>query len=232
MNDADPVADATELIADLFPQARWAILSGSVLTPRRTAGSDLDIVVLLPSNDPAAPHRDSQTFRDWPVELFVHDEASLNYYLAKDLPARRPSLHRMVATGVAIIGDATEFQTRCAEVLAAGPAPLSDAEREHLRYQLTDLLDDLTHATEPGERAAIAGVLWTTSAVQALAFDNHWRGTGKWLLRELQDLDAKLADRWVAAYGDPEATAAFGRQVLDQAGGPLFAGYRVAGERS
>jgi hypothetical protein len=232
MKPADPLADATDLVADLFPQARWAILSGAVLTTRRTPGSDLDIVVLLPDNDPEAPHRDSLRWRDWPVELFVHDEASLNHYLAKDLPARRPSLHRMIATGVAVTGDAKEVQTRCAEVLAAGPVPLSDAEREHLRYQLTDLLDDLTHVTEPAERVVIAGVLWSTSALQMLALNNHWRGTGKWLLRELQDLDAELADRWVAAYGDPAATAAFAEHVLDQAGGPLFAGYRVAGERS
>lgn len=232
MNPADPVADAAALVAEQFPQARWAILSGAVLTAQRTAGSDLDIVVLLPDNDPAAPHRDSQTFRGWPVELFVHDEASLNYYLAKDLPPRRPSLHRMVATGVAITGDTTEVQKRCAEVLAAGPKPLSDAERAHLRYQLTDLLDDLTHATDAGERTVIAAAAWTTAAVQAIAFNNHWTGTGKWLLRELRDLDPSLADRWLAAYGDPVATAAFAQQVLDQAGGPLFAGYRVAGERS
>ncbi len=232
MNSADPLTDAADLIAEQFPQARWAILSGSVLTSRRTPGSDLDIVVLLPDNDPEAPHRDSQRWRDWPVELFVHDKASLNYYLGKDLPARRPSLHRMVATGLALTGDAAATQAHCAEVLANGPTPLSDAEREHLRYQLTDLLDDLTHASDPAERAAIAGALWSTSASQALAFNNHWRGTGKWLLRELQDLDADLADRWIAAYGDPAATAAFGQHVLEQAGGPLFAGYRVAGERS
>jgi hypothetical protein len=232
MNHADPAADAADLVAELFPQARWAILSGAVLSSQRTAGSDLDIVVMLPDNDPEAPHRNSLRWRDWPVEMFVHDEASLNHYLAVDLPARRPSLHRMVATGVALTGDPAEIQKHCAEVLAAGPDPLSDAKREHLRYQLTDLLDDLTHATDPGERSVIAAATWTASAVQALAFDNHWTGTGKWVLRELRDLDPELADRWVAAYGDPVATAAFARQVLDRAGGPLFAGYRVTGERS
>jgi hypothetical protein len=231
MNQGDPVVDASDLVAELFPQARWALLSGSVVNSQRTAGSDLDIVVLLPDGDPQAPHRDSRIFRDWPVELFVHDEATLDHYLAKELPARRPSLNRMVATGIQLTGDAREIQAQCAKVLAAGPTPLIDSERDHLRYQLTDQLDDLTHATDPGERLVIAATTWTTAAVQVLAFNNHWTGTSKWLLRELRDLDPTLADRWLAAYGEPAATADFTRQVLDQAGGPLFAGYRVAGQR-
>jgi hypothetical protein len=138
----------------------------------------------------------------------------------------------MVETGVSVIGDAVEVQEHCAKILAAGPNPLSDAEREHLRYQLTDLLDDLTHADDAGERAVIGATVWITAAAQVIAFNNHWTGTGKWVLRELRDLDPALADRWIAAYGDPVATAAFAQQVLDQAGGPLFTGYRVAGERS
>ena len=42
----DPLTTAGDLVADRFPAASWAILTGSVLGPHRTAGSDLDIVVL------------------------------------------------------------------------------------------------------------------------------------------------------------------------------------------
>ena len=58
--DADPVADAGALVAESFPHAVWALVTGSVLTGLRTAGSDLDIVVCLPDGDPDAPHRDSR----------------------------------------------------------------------------------------------------------------------------------------------------------------------------
>jgi hypothetical protein len=58
----------------------------------------------------------------------------------------------------------------------------------------------------------------------------HWTGNGKWLLRELRDLDAGLADRWLAAHGDTTAIASFAGEILDRACGPLFAGYRVTGE--
>jgi hypothetical protein len=229
----DPITDARELVAELFPQARWAVVTGSVVTSRRTPGSDLDIVVVLPDHDPAAPHRDSRHWRNWPVELFVHDAASLAHYLDKDLPARRPTLHRMVATGVLLTSDdphAQQVRAECAAVLAAGPAPLTAEEHAWGRYRLTDLIDDLTHAQDPAERLVIAASTRTATAQQALAFADHWTGTSKWLLRELRDLDTALTDRWVAAHGRPDAITAIARDVLDNAGGPLFAGFRAASE--
>jgi hypothetical protein len=227
----DPLPDARALVTDLFPHNQWALLAGSVTTAQRTAGSDLDIVVLLPDGDKQAPHRDSRRYRGWPVELFVHDQQSLNHYLQKDLPTRRPVMHRMLATGVAVSGDPRQWQTRCAAVLAAGPAPMPDDEREYARYCLTDLLDDLTHAVDPGERLVIATTAWISVAQQALALADHWTGTSKWLLRELRDLDSCLADRWLAAHGNAAAIEALVRDLLDQHGGPRFDGYRVVGER-
>ena len=65
----DALTDARDLVAERFPDATWAILTGSVLGPDRTAGSDLDIVVLR-EQEPG--YRESLYFRGWPVELFVH----------------------------------------------------------------------------------------------------------------------------------------------------------------
>jgi hypothetical protein len=187
--------------------------------------------VLLPDGDPQAPHRDSRRHRGWPVELFVHDEQSLAHYLVKDLVGRRPTLHRMVAKGIPLIGSPEHWQARCGATLAAGPAPLTDDERARIRYGLTDLLDDLVHATDPGERVVIAVSAWVAVAQDALALGGHWTGNGKWLLRELRDLDRDLADRWVGAHGDATAIETLVREVLDCHGGPFFDGYRAAGER-
>jgi|RhiMetdeSRZDD1v2_1073273.scaffolds.fasta_scaffold02119_22 hypothetical protein len=223
----DPVPDAADLVEQMFPQACWALVTGSVVGARRTPGSDLDIVVLLPDGDPQAPHRNSLRFRGWPVELFVHDSVSLAYYLAKDVSQRRPSLHRMVALGVPVKGEPGARQAACARVLEAGPQPLTPTDRDHVRYMLTDLLDDYLHASAE-ERPVVAATLWLDAASAALNLADHWVGTGKWRLRELRDLDEALAQRWLAARDDP---ADFAREVLDQAGGPLFEGHRVAGER-
>jgi hypothetical protein len=215
----DPLTDARDLVAERFPTAEWAILTGSVLGPDRTPGSDLDIVVL---GD--AGYRESLHFRGWPVELFVHTPRRLADFLARELAERKPSTHRMLATGVSLLGDPSELTARCARVLAAGPAPLTTSERDRLRYALTDLLDDYTHAGDPGERTVIATVLWIESGRAALAFAGGWVSGGKWLLRELRTLDPVLAERWLAAREDP---AAFATEVLAGAGGPLFDGYRA-----
>ncbi|GAB1642106.1 nucleotidyltransferase domain-containing protein [Krasilnikovia sp. MM14-A1259] len=216
----DPLTTAGDLVADRFPSATWAILAGSVLGPHRTAGSDLDIVVL---NDDGPGYRESLRFRGWPVELFVHTPDRLAEFLARELAERKPSTHRMLAQGVPLLGDPGDLQAQCARVLAQGP-PLTDAERDRFRYGLTDLLDDYAHVVDPGERSVIASALWTETARAALAFAGRWISGGKWLLRELREYDPDFATRWLAARDDPEPLA---RQVLTPVGGPLFDGYRV-----
>jgi hypothetical protein len=218
---SDPRKTAAELVAGRFPRARWAILTGSVLGPDRTAGSDLDIVVLL-ADGPG--HRESLHHRGWPVELFVQTPDTLAEFLASELARRKPTLHRMLARGVPVLGDPGDLPARCARVLADGPPPLTGAEHDRLRYCLTDVLDDYTHVVDPGERAVIAAALWTETARAALSFGGRWVSGGKWLLRELREYDPGFADRWLAARDDPAPLA---RQVLASAGGPLFDGYRA-----
>lgn len=225
--DRDPVADAQVLVGELFPNAVWGLVTGSVVTAHRTPGSDLDIVVALPDGDPLAPYRQSRYFRTWPVELFVHDAESLDAYLAKELARRKPHLHRMIAGGIAVVGDPSVWQARCATVLAAGPPPLTDDEHAAARYSLTDLLDDLASAVDPDEQAVIATLTWTRAADNLLAVAGRWPGAGKWLLRELRALDPDVAVRWLIARNDIGRIEAFAREVLDRMGGPLFDGYLV-----
>lgn len=217
----DAVGDARALVAERFPDAVWAVLTGSVLGPDRTAGSDLDIVVM---RDAETGFRESLHFRGWPVELFVHTPDRLAGFMERERAARKPSVHRMIAHGVPLVGDPAELQARCARVLADGPPPLTTAEHERLRYGLTDLLDDHRHATDPGERLVIAATLWTESAQVALLTAGQWVSHGKWLLRDLRALDPALAARWLAAHDDP---APFAEEILTRAGGPLFDGYQA-----
>jgi hypothetical protein len=47
----------------------------------------------------------------------------------------------------------------------------------------------------------------------------------------MRDLDPELAQRWLAAQHDPAAIADYINELLERNGGPLFEGYRAAGER-
>jgi hypothetical protein len=177
-----------------------------------------------PISDARALITESLRFRDWPVELFVQTPAMVAAFRRDELAARKPSLHRMIAQGVPLAGDPSDVMRECAQVLAEGPPPLTARERDRWRYGLTYLLDDHRHALDKGERMVIAAALWTESARALLAFERRWISSGKWLLRELKELDDDLATRWLAARDDP---ALFAAEVLDRAGGPLFDGYRA-----
>ncbi|MFC6509842.1 NUDIX domain-containing protein [Promicromonospora citrea] len=223
----DPVADATDLIADRYPDARWALLAGSVLDPgARTPGSDLDIVVCVP--DGAVGHRDAVRWRGWPVELFVNTEAGHRWFIANETARRKPTLARMIATGVPVAGSGdlvAALQAECRALVEAGPGPASEATLEDARYGVTDLLDDLAYARDLGEADVVRSVLWERVGHLALAAAGRWDGGGKWLLRELRAWDPGFAGRWLAARYDDQAMIDVARATLDAAGGPFFEGY-------
>lgn len=227
----DPEADARALVSDRFPAARAAFLGGGILSDRRTPTSDLDIVVL--TDGPPAPYRESVLWRGWPVELFVQQAGMIGAWFAKDAARRRPTLARMCADGVILadtdgIGTAVQDQARA--VLAAGPPVLEPAELDRRRYSLTDLLDDLAGSTDPGETAVICWYVIICSAELALVLAGAWLGGAKWLLRELRATDPRLADDLIGARDDPVRLAGLADGVLARAGGRLWAGYRQDGK--
>ncbi|WP_336212725.1 cupin domain-containing protein [Nonomuraea sp. LPB2021202275-12-8] len=226
----DPVTDARTLVDELFPDALFAFLGGSVVTGRRTSTSDLDIVVVIDAL--ATPYRESRRWRDWPVELFVHSQTSLAAYAEHDFDRRQPTMPRICADSVVLLdrtdGLATAVQRELGERLAAGPGATAPAALERNRYVLSDLLDDLTDAADPGERAFTGWNVVQHTALLALSLSGGWHGTGKWLLRELRAHDPELADELLAAREDPARLAAVAGEVLQRAGGRLWEGYRAA----
>ncbi|NBM17913.1 nucleotidyltransferase domain-containing protein [Streptomyces sp. GC420] len=230
----DPVETARELVRDRFPQARAAFLAGSVLTDRRTPTSDLDIVVLLPG--PPAPYRENLIHRDWPVELFVHTEAVWHAFADRETANRLSPLLAMCAEGVLLadadgLGAALRAESR--ERLAAGPPAVPAEELDHRRYALTDMLDDLRSCPDRQERVYLVTHLLQRASELALLTGGHWLGGGKWLSRRLAAADPGLHGRLTAGAtaaisgtaDGPDRFAAAVDEVLERAGGPLWAGY-------
>lgn len=228
----DPVTAARALVEEMFPGALYAFVGGSVLTERRTSTSDLDVVVVL--DGLAVPYRESLRWHDWPVELFVHSETSLEAYFEKDFDRRRPTLARICAEGAVLAdrtgGRASDLQSALGERLSSGPGGLTPDQAERARYVLSDLLDDLAGASDPGEEAFIRWELVRAVASTALGLGRKWEGSGKWLLRELREHDPVLADELLTAHDNPVRLAAVATSVLERAGGRLWEGYRAEGD--
>ena len=230
---------ARALVEAWFPDARAAWLGGSVVGGGATSGSDLDVTVLLAG--PPAPMRDSRRYAAWPVELFVHTETSLDHYVTRDVESGRPTMPRLVGHSVVLVdtdGSGRRLQERCAGLLEAGPLPLEGDDLASARYAVTDLLDDLVHAHDRHEQLVTATLLADTAAQLLLRGSRHWWGRGKWVARELADLDVRDGTHWrarhemalrSAAAGDTAPLVAVTTDVLERHGGPLFEGHRLAG---
>jgi hypothetical protein len=229
---AEPRAAAADLVRARFPDTVAAFLGGTVLGPLRTPLSDLDVVVIRPSGSPV--FRETVAHAGWTAELFVSTPESYAEIVEREVAARRSPLLHMVGEGVVLAGgdEAARLGAEARARLAAGPPPATEAERDGLRYQVSDLLDDLRGAADPAEVAFVA--VRTVDAIGRLALltAGWWFGTGKWLGRRLREADPATHDALVAGLraataGDVGPLVATGEAGLAAAGGPLLVGYRL-----
>lgn len=153
----DAIEAAHAVVDEHHPDALTAFLGGSVVTGRRTAMSDLDSVVLL--HGAPAPYRASLRSDDWPVEMFVHTEATWYAYVEREVRKRRSPLLWMCADGELLFdtdGVGARIAADARKLTAAGPPMLSADEIDDRRYAITDLLDDLAGSSDQSERLFIA----------------------------------------------------------------------------
>uniref|UniRef100_A0AAU2K246 Nucleotidyltransferase domain-containing protein n=1 Tax=Streptomyces sp. NBC_00049 TaxID=2903617 RepID=A0AAU2K246_9ACTN len=228
----DPIDQARRVAHDRFPDALAVILAGSTAAGRATAGSDLDIAVLVVDGETC---RETIRFEGRVVELFVHTRAGLAELFAADLAGRRAILQHMYATGLGLVdrnGAAGRARALAEADLRGGPPALDPQTVETKRYGLTDALDDLADAADRVERLAVAG--FVLGAAADLLCDHHraWTGGGKWLPRRLLEADAQRGAALLEGHlhlcgsGDPAPLAEAVSEVLDLVGGPLREGYR------
>jgi hypothetical protein len=228
-------AAARQVAAERYPGARAVFLAGSAARGDAAAGSDLDLLVVGPDGGPVL--RETLAGPGEPyahAELFVHTEASWRDFVERETALRRSPLLHMCAEGVLVVDDGLggRMQAEARRRWEAGPAPLSAAEREDLRYALTDLIDDLGSVADPGELLAVGARVLVAAGELALLSRRHWIGTGKWLVRRWARASpqecAVAVDglRALAATGDPRQLVVAASAVLDAAGGRCADGYR------
>jgi predicted nucleotidyltransferase len=232
----DEVIDAARIIRkNRYAGAMAAFAAGSIVRGEGTPYSDLDLVVVYPHV--ACAYRESFRVRNLPVEAFVHDPETLNYFfLEVDRKAGVPSLPRMVVEGIEI-PDSTDasrsLKELAASVLAMGPPPLSRQDRDALRYGVTDLVDDIREPRSRDELTAAGAKLFEVLANYYLRTRDLWSATGKSIPRALKGADAALSVRYCRSFealftrGEVDSVIALAEELLAPDGGPLFDGYRL-----
>lgn len=218
-----------------YPDAKVVFLAGSVIRGEATAYSDLDLVVVF-EQLPCA-YRESFIQADWPVEAFVHDPQTLDYFFnAVDRPSGCPSLAAMVSEGVAV-PEETELSNQLKAdadlVLKNGPPAWQAADINRARYAITDMIDDLKAPRSIAEMHATATVLYTALADFYCRSQNLWSAKGKAIPRRLHAIDAVFANQFLDAFdllfskNSTQAVFELAAQLLEPVGGFLFESFRL-----
>ncbi|OGT72321.1 MAG: hypothetical protein A3H44_10515 [Gammaproteobacteria bacterium RIFCSPLOWO2_02_FULL_57_10] len=200
-----------------------------------TKTSDLDIVIVHEALPNA--YRDSYYYGGWPIEAFVHDPQTLEYFFQKvDAPSGVPSLAAMVSEGIEL-PLVTALSQRLKDIangfLQAGPARWSAKEIDSSRYIISDLIEDLREPRSQSEMYAIAIQLYNTIANHFFRSKGLWSAKGKTIPRQLRRIDETFAGKFESAFesvfarGKVGDLIALADDLLSVHGGFLFEGHRL-----
>lgn len=229
-----PLFVAKELFETRFSGADVAFMAGSVVRGEASTYSDLDLIVIYPKVEFAS--RESFTHRDWPVEVFVHDPQTLQYFHNRvDALDGKASLYEMIYEGLEVPGPSPisdNLKEQAARALAAGPRALTPTELEDRRYLISFLLDDIREPKSRDEMFATSAILYNEVADFYLRGKRQWSASGKSLIRRLKKCDAAFARRFTDAFEqlythtNPAKLVEVVSEVLGESGGFLFEGYK------
>jgi predicted nucleotidyltransferase len=225
---------ANAIRSDRYPDAIAVFAAGSIVRGEGTASSDLDLVVVHASL-PCA-YRESFRFDGYPVEAFVHDRETLEYFFFElDRPSGVPALPQMVLEGVEIPAPnelSRDLKQLAASLIAVGPPALDAQTEQRMRYFVSDLIDDLRAPRSKDELVSTGARLYEQLADYHLRRQGLWSAKGKTIPRVLRQVDPELCEKYSRSFdalftlGDATSVVHLAEGLLEAAGGPLFDGYR------
>jgi len=236
MNSLNRLIQITkQILESRYRDARVIFLAGSIIRGEGTPYSDLDLVVILDKLPNA--YRESFYFQGYPVEAFVHDPETLNYFFFEsDRPTGIPSLAQMVLEGIEVPepGELSQSLKRlAASLIESRPPKLSDEDIRKLRYNITNLVDDIRHPRSREEMIATGTELYGAVADYYFRVNELWSAKAKSIPRILKNADPDLYSRFCAAFdelfvgGRSEKVIALAEELLKPHGGFLFEGHKL-----
>ncbi|MEZ2222596.1 nucleotidyltransferase domain-containing protein [Rhizobium sp. RCC_161_2] len=231
--DATEALKRTEdVLLRRFTGYAFAFAAGSIMRGEGKSTSDVDLVVVFDKLDVA--RRESFVEDRVPFEAFVHDPETLSWFFENDMAFGYPIIIHMVASGHILgrdVEQAKSCQAHARKLLDQGAPPLSAAKLDALRYQITDLLADLSDERSVEDIRAITAQLYQPLADLMLLGRGRWSGKGKWIPRLLKAFDKELFDSFdrsfaLAMAGDVQQLIKFTDTELARTGGAYFHGDR------
>lgn len=226
---------AEKIYNNRYKDAAVVFLAGSIIRNEATKFSDLDLVVVYEEIDSA--FRESFYFEGTPVEAFVHDPETLNYFFMEvDRKSGFPSLPQMVVEGIEIpiINDFSEMlKSKAKEVIDFGPPPLAENDVQNRRYHITDLIDDIRDFKSRDELIATGSKLYEVLADFYFRSNQLWSAKGKTIPRRLDAVNSTFAKKYSEAFdaiflkNDPKAVIDLAGDILNKSSGFFFDGYRL-----
>jgi hypothetical protein len=215
------------LVNGRYETASAAVAFGSPVRGESKEHADIDLVVVGAID--GAPFREALVFEGWPLEVHVHTVESLWDECSRDASARRALLPYVFVNGEMLFdrdGKGGTLRSRLTSLLESGPPPLTDQERTVFRLRITDGISDLSDPRPLGEVLFSAARLVHAMAELTLAAGESWVGQGKALYRNLEALDAGIAERlataWAGVADDPGPLVTLADELLEPHGGRLF----------
>src|SRR5438128_1136553 len=158
-----------------FPDCLVAFLAGSVARGEGTPTSDLDLVVITPQEGSFR----WATFRQagWPIEVWLMTSHTYSIAFAEDAKKRWPLLPEMCRDGIVLRdhdGLAQRIKSEARKILNRGPEPLSGAEMDQYRFDLTSLLEDLEGSRDQIDILLLVGGVFHVTATILLALHRRW----------------------------------------------------------
>jgi nucleotidyltransferase-like protein len=230
----DLIKITKQILDDRYPDADVIFLSGSLLRGEGTPYSDLDLIVIFER----LPHawRESFNFQGYPVEAFVHDPETFNYFIFEfGIPSGQSAMAHMVAEGVEVPGPTEISQSLkriTADLIAAGPPELSDEDERKLRYTITNLIDDIRQPRSKEELVASGAELYGALANYYFRTNGLWSAVNKSIPRRFSKANPELYSLFregfdqLFAGGKSDKVITLAEEILKPHGGFLFDGYK------
>lgn len=235
----DIIKITNEIRVSKYKDAKVIFLAGSIVRGEGTPDSDLDLVIVF-ENLPNA-YRESFYFGGFPVEAFVHDPETLNYFITeRELKAGVCVMAQMISEGIEL-PQPSEFSQKLKQlavsVIGSRPPKLNEDSLRQMRYNITNLIDDIRHPRSKTEVIATGTVLYDVLANCYLRTNGFWTAKAKSIPRKLKLANAEFGLRFCDTFerlfadGQTEEIIALAEGILEPVGGFLFEGHKLDAPR-